>query len=971
MTDRPSMRGDHAPVYPPIKPGGKLVAIPDVAAVTALFDEDGQDLGLFLLAQTGDDFLARQPLGLQNQLRIGSRFAPKASSDHAPDAVMQTKVIANPRSGRDELLVVSASGQLTRYGLENSLHTLGQSQLPNHQLQSGDCCVVGFQSPPGVWPPEKIEALPLLTVLKLDGDWCLISDDTMEAYPIALPSTTRRCLSAEWVQYGLSTRLLLWCEVGEGTPTMFHNIRLVDSVLVSFDLNEIRAYTSGEAAQPTASVTALDTRLIVNDARISSTAMAVGHYEPAATNEQVVIHYYVGTEDSYIRGYRFDIFEFQTDDTGSVSLERRVSHDWPAAGRNAAGELWFVTPEIRSWITPTASVFFCAAITGDDYLGTQSDTYVSMVAIQIDWSTNLVAGEQRIALPITGPVNPIPRALVHDFGLVMRPRDATTLDIMFVAKTGYQTNVYTPQEAKKLTMVCASFSAMVSEAREITWSQVGWFFDDMRIWHTSQDPYDDGMGSPDTDSGAHQMAFFSIDWVGNSLCFGEPTLSQQAQFEQLMGLYQVPPFQQSVQTAQPQLTVSQSTGTAITDTVTQHDATSHGVSDSAGVTIFGQTISDAIGATWTTQHVKTASENTNIDVHLMVTFSEEDGLHAVGSFMTAWTYPVTCRGEAVGTLTVLSPGSTPTPGVFTTSHPDFFYDQDYEVGMLLSYVTAEKSGYDVARLMFSPITLPVLGDSASIASVNYDITNTTMTSDQTSTDVSISASAGVTLACPSVDGIFSGSTSLQYQLNKSAGASSIHDVSTSNTFSLSFNLGNVNDAVYSYEVTPLVYRDESKIIRIKYDVNLSGVGWSRQFSKGCPAMFRVFPFSQDPLFMFYTRSIQFLVDETTGDASIRLKLFNNGYGSLDDVALSIYEGIPTSVVGVGNDGTEQKDLRLLKTLSNVSLEAIGRTTIDFPDIRVSPKTSITVQLMSVKSGTSAALYWGCYPYNHVANLVER
>ena len=140
-------------------------------------------------------------------------------------------------------------------------------------------------------------------------------------------------------------------------------------------------------------------------------------------------------------------------------------------------------------------------------------------------------------------------------------------------------------------------------------------------------------------------------------------------------------------------------------------------------------------------------------------------MHAATTAYNAWDYPIYQKSvseQPIGQVCIIVPQVENALTLIPVTDKDFAYDQDYEVGMILSYMSAAKPGYSQEGLLFHPVSLPVMGDPSSSTTLSYNSSNTTMTSDSTTQDVSVNAGKdtveALALAEPNVQKFMEGLT---------------------------------------------------------------------------------------------------------------------------------------------------------------------------------------------------------------------
>ena len=146
------------------------------------------------------------------------------------------------------------------------------------------------------------------------------------------------------------------------------------------------------------------------------------------------------------------------------------------------------------------------------------------------------------------------------------------------------------------------------------------------------------------------------------------------------------------------------------------------------ISVWGQSLSVHVSKSWSTSTVNTKSNHFTTDLHLSTSFSREDMLHAATTAYNAWDYPIYQKSvseQPIGQVCIIVPQVENALTLIPVTNKDFAYDQDYEVGMILSYMSAAKPGYSQEGLLFHPVSLPVMGDPSSSTTLSYNSSNTT------------------------------------------------------------------------------------------------------------------------------------------------------------------------------------------------------------------------------------------------------
>ncbi|WP_141218370.1 hypothetical protein [Bordetella genomosp. 5] len=483
------------------------------------------------------------------------------------------------------------------------------------------------------------------------------------------------------------------------------------------------------------------------------------------------------------------------------------------------------------------------------------------------------------------------------------------------------------------------------------------------IWIDSNtDSYDSSLGIM-----AGMAYIFGADLSGNCFYIGTPTLIESTQAKQIMAVYQTPPFEHSLTSGQPMLTLGSTATTVNGLSATEHKNWSVTAEESfkagSGILEVSAHASFAYGEDFS----QVSGSSSSTDLHVSVGVSQNDAVHGLLQPYYYWEYPIFKGVNGVktyaGVLTVVFPIGQAQDAYFPTTIKDFAYDSDYEIGSILTYLEASKPGYTSPKtLMFDLEDIPVTDDTAAGTSTHYTNQNSTHKDKTYSTNTTFSVGGSLTI------GWFT--TTVNY--HNSDTEASTTSVTTSSSFSISISTGAVKDAIYEYQLTPYIYKSsQTKIMHVKYDVQLTGPGWQEYFGVPKVVLFRVYPLSNDLFFNAFSRSIRFTPSKTTkGNADITVMMFNNSLYSAKTVVCELYLVKPRLT------GSAQGQVLILdpkKKVATQELEAmapIERASVVFPDMSLGTVSYVSVKIYNDDDPDSARIYWGIFPYERFGDLPE-
>ena len=198
----------------------------------------------------------------------------------------------------------------------------------------------------------------------------------------------------------------------------------------------------------------------------------------------------------------------------------------------------------------------------------------------------------------------------------------------------------------------------------------------------------------------------ACDVQGERIVLGTPKLTQSESY-QLISLYMCMPFDYKQVSNYPIVTISNTK-----DVMTGYHKSTQSTWN-AGYTV-STSFRGAIGSlnahygqTWGGSKMHMENDQTNISVHISDSISQLDRIQCYASVFYLWEYPVyipSKSSDAIGYLTILIPDGFEQK-ILTADDPRFTYDQDYEIGSLLTYINAHKPSFDLKNLWFERFTL--------------------------------------------------------------------------------------------------------------------------------------------------------------------------------------------------------------------------------------------------------------------------
>lgn len=920
----------------PIKSGSNVVHLSDIVVIDKLYDPSGHSLGLFLMWQIHEKFSI--PLAQSNQLKIGEDYAMWGETNN--DFISCVKSITNPKSCLDEIIVLKAGGAVEIYGFDFDKQTIVKTNsYAVSATQQGKYFTLGY-----IYDATN-DSLVLPIVYQNGDDWCLQIAGDSKSYSLGWKDVGA-IVGGGIGQYALNQKIYFWTHSSHGQSCEILDYNLYETKIICYGIEDLMKILLGGEVNKFIECT-LESPAMIDQYRLC-TDMITLKCNQNSNDEQIILRY---TTDTKGNTQVISIIEPLETEKGFI-LSLKNSKTFSCATASA-----FIQ-KILLIQKPNKNIFLFPYFNGNGL-----DSYVQVVGCIFDWDNNTWIDVGTHAFAIKEVVTEHKNALVYNVGCFYRLLDPSHLDLKFFIKAiSSNLGLHTANIQVISTTVTFNDSSLNFESLDL-------HLETLPVWCTSNDTIN--ISPAGMHFGQHFLQCLQCDLIGDSIVYGAPKLSQELDFGQILGLYQVPPFENQISMATPQMTISFSDSKTDANNVSTHLSTFRNVHDNLSVTVFGQTISANIGQTWHDSKMKMQSNHYSTNVHSTLTVAKNDILHVNASQFNIWTYPIhqkTQSKDSLEDIVIIQPLIENTIGLYSVQDKEFVYKQDYEIGMLLSYLNANMDGYETNQLLFNPVSLPILG-SGGQASLSYNETQSTMQGNTTTNNTSFNAGGSLSLGAGGKNTFWSVHDTLSYSQGSSEGTTNTTDMTLTKGFALTFTFGNVNDDIYEYEVTPLVYTDkETKIVKTKYKINLTGIGWKKYFALPNPVLFRVFPFSRDTMAQGYTRSIRFKsIDDGQSQATVSLFVFNNSLNGCDDITCVVYEGLPkTSKNGLCVDDTMKK----LGTYGTFALEPATSKEFHLDGLVVARNSNITIQILSSTSLGIRDIYWGCFPYDYLGQLAE-
>lgn len=461
-----------------------------------------------------------------------------------------------------------------------------------------------------------------------------------------------------------------------------------------------------------------------------------------------------------------------------------------------------------------------------------------------------------------------------------------------------------------------------------------------------------------------QKGYYSVvssDLLGENPMVGVPKLTIQDTV-QIFGCLQCIPFEDSVAgNSRPMLMVASTkdvmTGYHKSTTSSWHS----GDTSSTNFQLGALAVNAHYSKSWGGSDMHMSSDQTNISIHISANVSTMDAIQAYGSTFYLWEYPIYAKSVSqnhIGILSVLIPDGFGDQ-LLWANDPRFDYNQDYEIGKVLTYLDAHKPDYDVKNILFEPVTISVGADqSGGSTTVAYNKNNTTQTEDSKTTEDSVNAGASLSLHKGGFGASFTGFYSKSHVENSSTSTTKTKDLG------LTFQSGSVKDNGFIYTIRPVVYNTPKGLLMVTYDVELSGKDWHDPNNPDNPLgkrdiiLFRVYPYSKDVKLNKFTRSIRFH-DNADGSTDIEVIVFGNSILTTNEFTCEVYKGMASYPI---NQDPDVSKCTLITTLKADKIQSAERLSLYAKNIKLEKKTVITVKLFLSGLEDFANYYWGIYPY---------
>ncbi|MCX5037578.1 MULTISPECIES: hypothetical protein [Streptomyces] len=464
--------------------------------------------------------------------------------------------------------------------------------------------------------------------------------------------------------------------------------------------------------------------------------------------------------------------------------------------------------------------------------------------------------------------------------------------------------------------------------------------------------------------------FFALpsDVTGKSVVLGPPTFSTTSgdgAGGQLLAVVKSPPYEASVAQAKPTLVYGTAGTTTTGTTVSSNKEWTFTDETAVKIGVKQQSLHDKMSNSYGHKFSKSAEHSTTTSVRVMSQTSDNDMLAVYGMEYYVWTYPVyrksTNEGKPDGTLAVVFP-TTPDPvqKLFTAAGaPELGYVPRSTPGVLLSYIDADREGYDPSRLVFQLDSYPVSdekeGSTVTYAESTMDKKNigkdhtvrqTTSKSEQFSLSTSLLQYVPVNFGLDITKTDAYAKTTL-----------STTSLTSTTDLTVSIKSGAVDSSEYDYEVTPYIYHHSTMgCLMVDYDVSLTGKGWSSHYGQPKPLLIPLQPFAHDLLLRGYSRSVSFADGTADGTITVGVEIFNNGLQQIDEVVCEFYRGLPQ----VKEKGLVPPAGTAAGTKSLTPLSAKARGTARL-GMSLAEKDLVTVKVYDARSPESAEVYWAIYP----------
>ena len=881
-------------------------------------------MGLYLIWATDDH--DSTPVPPENSIRIGRDHF--LAGDALADLVTDIQVAANPTSGLDEVTVITATGEMAVYGFDKAQQQIvpqsGQQLIPNDS---------GIYRSLGTILDTQTGQLRRPTLSLDGGQWYVQCMTLAERYPLSW-SEVGDIIDVALGQFALDPRVYIWTRTPIATANPAGWQRQA-SHLMSYRVADLAVMCQGSLVSP---VQIEIDELIINvhavhaHCRLVCTRADIG-----TTDEQLILSYYDGLNAA------FDDYE-----QANVCLVMVTTQVDPAE------------PLLAKSIASSAASLSIANANGLAIIQRPDDNLLLVSTLTSDFAT--------VCYNTTYKFDRSEQAwLLAGDAAVLRLTIPPT-----VSNADWRCDFFTQQSKPGelcMTLLRKSTDGGHGINLQTVRAQIPFNADGLIQTDITLPPFADAFITNDR---AEAMGFQSLaaDLCGNSLIYGAPELSSEIEFGQILGLYQVPPFEEKINTMPPQLSVMFNDSTAQSNNAATHASTHRTINNNLNIGIFDQSVNVQVGKSWSDSSISNHSSHYATSLHVSVNVSKNELLHTSASQYNFWCYPLYKRTEGetpVGSVVIRQPIQENVIGIYSVEESTFPYDQDYEVGMLLSYVNASTPNYSETALLFHPVSLPIMANSSQ-ATLSYNENNSTMTGTSVTSNTSINA--GGSLSLHGGGSFWKVSDTFAYHQGTSEGSNSSTNLTLTTGFSLNYTFGSVRDDIYNYEVTPLAYRDTiTQVVRTKYTVSLRGIGWRKYYATPNPVLFRLLPFSSDRMAQCYSRSIRFtpIGDEAT--AQISLQVFNNSLNACDDLVIDLYDGLP-KIDKLGRVIIDESAVKLA-SLGPLQIPPAQCTYLDVQGITVAKHAKVTACITSSTSTGIRDVYWGCYPYADLDRSAEK
>lgn len=193
----------------------------------------------------------------------------------------------------------------------------------------------------------------------------------------------------------------------------------------------------------------------------------------------------------------------------------------------------------------------------------------------------------------------------------------------------------------------------------------------------------------------------SADVSGWNVVVGTPKLTQKYSY-QLFALYQSIPFDFKQVSNSPSLTISSAKDVMTGYHKSTQSSWHAGYTASAGVSGSIGSVTAHFGQTWGGSTMHMENDQNNISIHVSASIGQEDVMQCYASTFYLWEYPIFIKAKSkdpIGYLSILIPDGFDNE-MLTANDPRFTYDQDYEIGSILTYLNTHKTNYLLKNLWF-------------------------------------------------------------------------------------------------------------------------------------------------------------------------------------------------------------------------------------------------------------------------------